>query len=192
MHVLHFFSCRNIPNFLFDEKKINLAGILLLIVSCNLFFKLQIVSKAKKMKIEISMIWNLLCSIFYKTKKGIVDFHSIAFDQGHKFEIIFDVDQMVAKIWGTFYTFTFRFWATPVWGFQWGPGPPIFWKNILKSQKKGTLKFSSHYLGLLNNYSVAHAVLFKYLFTQPSQYWQLTLFFILFWSQHYWVLNTIK
>ena len=40
-----------------------------------------------------------------------------------------------------------------------GPGPPnILEKNIHKSQKKGTLKFSSHYLGPLNNYRVAHTL----------------------------------
>ena len=41
-----------------------------------------------------------------------------------------------------------------------GPGPPqYFGKNIHKFQKKGTLKFSTHYLGPLNNYRVAHALL---------------------------------
>ena len=40
-----------------------------------------------------------------------------------------------------------------------GPGPPnILGKNIQKSQKKGTLKFSAHYLGPLNIYRVAHAL----------------------------------
>ena len=40
-----------------------------------------------------------------------------------------------------------------------GPGPSnILEKNILKIQKKGTLKFLSHYFGPLNNYRVEHAL----------------------------------
>ena len=40
-----------------------------------------------------------------------------------------------------------------------GPGPPnILEKNVHKIHKKGTLKFSWHYLGPLNIYHVAHAL----------------------------------
>ena len=40
----------------------------------------------------------------------------------------------------------------------WAPPPKYFGKNVHKSQKKGTLRFSSHYLGPLNDYCVAHAL----------------------------------
>ena len=44
-------------------------------------------------------------------------------------------------------------------GVRGGPGPPnILDKNVHKIQKKGTLKFSSHYLGPLNNYRVVQAL----------------------------------
>ena len=48
-------------------------------------------------------------------------------------------------------------------GVQGGPGTPQYLvKNIHKSQKKGALKFSSHYLGPLNNYGVVHTLVKEY------------------------------